>query len=195
MSRSSFIVRYAVAVGIAAVAWSALPAQSLRGSMESVDRMHARATTNGLYFYKTATGVRTATTKGRFVPLSGNADYQVGEARFPFALPETRLFLERLASQYRRACGQPLVVTGALRPASDQPANASALSVHPTGMALDLRRPQEPACLTWLRKTLLYLEGAHVIEATEERSPAHFHVAVFGDAYSRYVKTRGARSG
>lgn len=61
-------------------------------------------------------------------------------------------------------------------------------SVHPTGMAVDLRKSHVPACLHWLRSTLLSLEKAGVLEATEEFSPPHFHVAVFPTAYSRYVE-------
>jgi hypothetical protein len=45
-------------------------------------------------------------------------------------------------------------------------------------MAVDFRRPQNPACLTWLRRSLVDLEAAGVVEATEERHPPHFHVAV-----------------
>ena len=45
-------------------------------------------------------------------------------------------------------------------------ANSSKRSVHPTGMAIDLRRPTGK-CLTWLRRTLVSLERSGVIEATE----------------------------
>jgi LysM repeat protein len=63
-------------------------------------------------------------------------------------------------------------------------------SVHPTGMAVDLRRPTNSRCLNWLRSTLLTLEAAGVIEAVEERNPPHFHVAVFPTPYSQYVSGR-----
>ena len=59
-------------------------------------------------------------------------------------------------------------------------------------MAVDLRKPSG-ACLRWLRTTLLDLEGAGLIEATEEFGPPHFHVAVFPTPYARYVAAR-ARS-
>ena len=68
-------------------------------------------------------------------------------------------------------------------------ANASSLSVHPTGIAVDLRRPSG-RCLTWLRRTLLAAERRGEIEATEERRPPHFHVAVLP---SRYEKVAAAR--
>jgi hypothetical protein len=59
---------------------------------------------------------------------------------------ETDLFVKRLAGQYRAACGERLVVTSLTRPASLQPRNASDRSVHPTGMAVDLRVPPTSSC-------------------------------------------------
>src|SRR5690606_27891817 len=99
----------------------------------------------------------------------------------------------RLASQYRSACGEQMVVTSALRPESRQPRNSSSLSVHPTGMAVDLRKPTKASCLKFLRTTLLALEKEGVLEATEERRPPHFHVAVFPRPYVRYVGAPAAR--
>jgi nucleoid-associated protein YgaU len=57
-------------------------------------------------------------------------------------------------------------------------------------MAVDLRKPRNARCLRWLRSTLLDLEDTNVLEATEEHSPAHFHVAVFPSAYTRYAAAR-----
>jgi len=105
---------------------------------------------------------------------------------FPFTRPAVRLFIERLAAQYRRACKQRLVVTSLTRPRSHQPRNASIRSVHPTGMALDLRRPGG-TCRRWLESTLLSLERRAVLEATVERRPPHYHVVVFPEAYLSYV--------
>jgi nucleoid-associated protein YgaU len=97
------------------------------------------------------------------------------------------MFAERLGAQYRDACGETLVITGAVRVARRQPLNASEQSVHPTGIAIDLRKPRVTRCRTWLRSTLLELEGDGVIEATEEYSPPHFHVVVFPVDYTRHV--------
>jgi nucleoid-associated protein YgaU len=72
--------------------------------------------------------------------------------------------------------------------------NSADRSVHPTGMAVDLRKPTKRRCLTWLRETLLYLEAAGALEATEEHRPPHFHVAVYPGPYRRYV-ARSGRSG
>ncbi|RMH17861.1 MAG: LysM peptidoglycan-binding domain-containing protein [Acidobacteria bacterium] len=56
-------------------------------------------------------------------------------------------------------------------------------------MALDLRRSRKRACRRWLEKTLLYLEGRRVLEASYERWPPHYHVAVFPKPYARYVRS------
>ncbi len=95
--------------------------------------------------------------------------------------------MERLAAQYRAACGEQLVVTSLTRPMTRQPRNASERSVHPTGMAVDLRYSHSRACRSWLEGVLLDLEGAGVLEATREHYPAHYHVAVFPRHYSAYV--------
>lgn len=160
-------------------------AQSLRGSGASVERMYRYAVRDGLDFYETSAGVRRAVERGELVSLRGG-EYALHRVNFPYALPATKSFVERLADQYERGCGEELVVTSGVRPESRQPRNSSAQSVHPTGMAVDLRKPRGK-CLTWLRRTLLDLEEDGVLEATEERRPAHFHVAVFGEEFARYA--------
>lgn len=171
---------------------SSLQAQSLQGSRASVDRMYRHAVDHGIYFYKTGDGIRTAAREGRFVRLTGNADYALSGVSYPYVRPATHTFVERLAAQYRATCGERLVVTSGARPRSMRLLNGVDRSVHPTGIAVDLRRSRNARCASWLRRTLLELEAAGVLEATEERSPPHFHVAVFPTPYSRYVQARGA---
>ncbi|CAN5826255.1 hypothetical protein BH23GEM3_BH23GEM3_26580 [soil metagenome] len=166
-------------------------AQTLRGSRASVDRIHRQALNHGVHFYESATTARRGVADGRLVRLSGNADYQLAGVSYPYALPGTVTFVERLASQYRSACGERMVVTSAMRPRSFRLANSVDKSVHPTGMAVDLRKPAKPRCLAWLRNTLLALEATGVLEAVEERNPPHFHVAVFPTPYQQYVHRQG----
>jgi hypothetical protein len=174
-----------------AMATSGVEAQTLSGSRASVERIYRQALVHDLHFYETSEGVRRAGESGRFVRLTGNADYVLANVSHPYALPETELFVVRLASQYRAACGEKLVVTSAVRPRSLRLANSSDKSVHPTGMAVDLRRPTNTRCLSWLRNTLLSLEANGVIEAVEERNPPHFHIAVFPTQYQRYASGLG----
>ena len=161
-------------------------AQSLRGSMESVERMYDHAVSDGLPFYENSNDVRWAAARGELVQLRTDRGYEMHRVAFPFVRPATETFVERLASDYARACSQELVVTSGVRPETRQPSNSSLRSVHPTGMAVDLRKPTG-RCLGWLRRELLTLEGDGVIEATEEHHPAHFHVAVFGPEYLRFA--------
>lgn len=174
-------------VGAAAAGVSTADAQSLRGSRASVNRMHRQAVTHDLHFYQTPAGVRRAAAGNRLARLSSGTDYVLHRVAYPYAKASTRTFAERLGRQYRATCGERLVITGAVRPATRQPWNASDRSVHPTGIALDLRKPSDTRCRAWLRRTLLSLEKQGVIEATEEYGPPHFHVAVFPTPYRRHV--------
>jgi hypothetical protein len=166
-------------------------AQSLRGSRATVDRMHRHAVDHGIYFYLTGDGIRRAAERGSLLPLRPNRDYTTHAVSFPYVLPSTLTFVERLATQYRQACGERLVVTSGARPRSMRLSNSVAKSVHPTGMAVDLRKPRNARCRAWLQRTLLQLDAAGVIEAIEEYRPPHFHVAVFPTPYARYVQRRG----
>lgn len=171
----------------------ALRAQSLRGSRQSVDRMYQHARSTGLHFFLTGRGIRDAAEEGAFVKLATGRDYALEGVSYPYVKPTTRVFVERLAAQYREACGERLVVTSAMRPRSMHLFNSVDRTVHPTGMAVDVRRSGRARCRTWLRSTLLSLEGEGVIEATEEHNPAHFHVAVFPAPYHEYVAERGVQ--
>ena len=161
--------------------------QSLRGSARSLDRQNLWARQHDFTFLRNSTQLRRFVGAGLLVPVSGNRNYILHEVSFPYARPEARLFIERLSGQYRSSCGERLVVTSLTRPQSHQPSNASPRSVHPTGMALDLRRPRQSICRQWLERVLLSLEGQRVLEVTTEQRPPHFHVAIFPKAYSAYV--------
>ena len=171
-------------------------AQSLRGSAASLARQNHQARRHDFTYLRGTDHVRRFVGAGLLVPVGGNRDYALKDVSFPYARPEVKLFIDRLTGQHRRACGDRLVVTSLTRPRSHQPRNASPRSVHPTGMALDLRRPQTPACRRWLEQTLLYLERRQVLEATYERRPPHYHVAIFPRDYRAYVAriTSGAGS-
>ncbi len=161
-------------------------AQSLRGSRGALDLQTAQAVSHDFTYLGEPGQVHRFVAAGYLVPVDSNRDYRLKDVSFPVARPEVRLFIARLASQYRRACGERLVVTSLTRPLSHQPRNASDRSVHPTGMALDLRRPAG-RCRRWLERTLLSLESRGVLEATAERHPPHYHVAVFPEQYAFYV--------
>ena len=151
----------------------------LRGSQESVQRMWDFAQNNALTFYQTPRDIEAAVTEGRLVELTGDSTYELTRSvGYSYATREARQFVLAFAPQYLAACGTPLTVTSAARPTSRQPRNSNPYSVHPTGIAIDLRRPPAGPCQRWLRQALAELETAGYIEATEERRPVHLHVAV-----------------
>ncbi len=169
-------------------------AQSLRPSRASLNRQQAQARSHDFTFLRNPSDVRRFLSKGWLLPVRSSRDIELKGVSFPYSRPEVKLFVERLGRQYRAACGERLVVTSLTRPHSHQPRNASARSVHPTGMALDLRRPRSRTCRKWLEKTLLSLERSRVIEASYERSPPHYHLAVFPRPYARYVSNKKTSS-
>jgi hypothetical protein len=143
-------------------------------------------------FLKTPAQVREYVAKGRLEELSGDANYVLNKVSFPYARREVRLFVERVAADYRAATGGLLVVTSLTRPNALQPRNAHQLSVHPTGMAVDFRVPADTAGRQWLEKTLLSMETRGLIDATRERHPPHYHIAVFPEPFLAYEKKRAA---
>ena len=168
-------------------ACSSSEAQSLRGSERSLDLQNRVARQHDFTYIGTPAQVDRFVKAGYLVRIPNSQDYWLKSISFPYARPEVALFITRLGSQYRNACGEQLVVTSLTRPSSRQPRNASPRSVHPTGMALDLRRPSNPACRSWLARVLIQLEGSGVLEVSEERRPPHYHVAVFPTQYAHYV--------
>jgi hypothetical protein len=164
-----------------------LGAQSLRGSPASLDRQDAAARRNDFTFIRTPAQLRFFVKQGWLVRVQASADLTLHGVSYPYARPEVAVFLTRLSAQYRAACGRKLVVTSLTRPEDRQPDNASTRSVHPTGMAVDIRYSTSRACRVWLEHVLLQLEGSRVVEATREHYPPHFHVAVFPRRYTSYV--------
>ena len=162
-------------------------AAELRGSRASMAHQHGVATELDYTFIATPRQVREYVKEGHLEPVPGSEDYRLSGVSFPYARAEVRLFVERLAAQYRAETGTPLVVTSLTRPSTLQPSNASELSVHPAGMAVDLRIPPTARHRAWLERTLDALEEAGVIDVTREHTPPHFHVAVFPEAYRANV--------
>jgi LysM repeat protein len=166
---------------------AAVAAQTLRGSQHAMQKQNRVAHQHDYTFLQTSADVRRFIDLGLLVELPGNDDYELAKVSHPYARPAVKLFVERLATQYRAACGEKLVITSLTRPVREQPRNASDLSVHPAGMAVDLRVSGRAACRVWLERTLMSLERQGVLDAIRERNPPHYHVALFPEQYTRYV--------
>lgn len=167
---------------------SAAEGQSLRGSRASVDVQNRVAREHDFTFLRSGDQVHRFVNAGYLVPVRGNRDFELHAVSYPYARPEVELFVRRLGQQYRSVCGEKLVVTSLTRPQNRQPRNASEQSVHPTGMALDLRLSRNARCRSWLEGVLVSLEKAGILEATRERYPAHYHVALYPRQYRAYVE-------
>ena len=166
---------------------SAGQTQTLKGSRASMERQNQIAIKQGYTFIKTSRVVAGLVDSGDLVEVKNDKNFELHDVSFPFVRPPVKAFIERLSSQYRVACGEKLTVTSLTRPIDRQPANASSDSVHPTGMAVDLRIPSKQNCRTWLENYLLGLEADDVLDVTRESRPPHYHVAVFPDTYEQYV--------
>ena len=181
----------AALVAALAIWASASSAQTLQGSRASMDRQVRAAKQHDFTFIDTPERVRFFADQGWLIRIESTRDFIVkNDVRYPYARPEVQLFAERLGRQYRQACGEQLVVTSLTRPTTRQPRNASSRSVHPTGMALDLRYSWNRSCREWLQGVLASLERQGVLEATLERNPRHYHVALFPKPYAAYVEAR-----
>ncbi len=166
---------------------------SLRGSPAGMQTQNRVARDHGLAFYRTEADIRDAIDAGRLVELVPNENFDVADfVDIPFADPAVALFVERLSQQYREACGQRLVVTSAVRATSRQPSNAHALSVHPAGMAVDLRVSNIAECREWLENAILGMERQGLIDGIREYRPPHYHVAIFPAQYTAYALERAA---
>jgi hypothetical protein len=167
---------------------SARVAVELKGSPASMERQHSVAVEKGLRFAKTFEDIDLMLEDGELVRLPGNEHYELRDGlSSDAARAEVRLFVERLAEEYFEATGEKLVVTSLTRAAGHQPANAHSLSVHPTGLALDLRISQRAESRKWIEKRLLELEAKGVLDATRENHPPHYHIALFPREYREYV--------
>lgn len=168
----------------------AAAALQLGGSQASMRRQHEVAEDLDLTFLRTPAQVRAFVKQERLEKVPGNAHYTMAKVTFPYARPAVKTFIERLAAQYHAYSGDKLVVTSLTRPTSRQPRNASRLSVHPAGIAVDFRIPNGRRNRKWLEKALLSLERTGVLDATRERRPPHYHVAVFPERYEAYIAKR-----
>jgi len=162
-------------------------ADTLRGSPSSMVHQHQVAVQEDYRFLRTPKDVEKLASAGALVPVTDNENLSLSKVSYPYARPEVRDFVERFAARYREATGTQLVVTSLTRPEVAQPRNAHVLSVHPAGMAVDLRIPADVAARSFIERSLLAMERAGALDVTRERSPAHYHIAVFAEPYARYA--------
>lgn len=162
-------------------------AQTLRGSRSSMEHQHGHAVNHGYQFAHTSRDVDDMIQLGNLQRVRPTPTMAIHNVSYPYLQPAVKTLVERLSAQYYNACGEKMTVTSMTRPIARQPSNAATDSVHPTGMAFDLRVPSNSRCRRWLEQTLLSLEGSRVLDVTRERRPPHYHVATFPEPYQAYL--------
>jgi len=163
-------------------------AQTLTGSRASMERQYQVAVSHGYVFAKTASTVNKLVEQGDLQRVQPTRHFELHNVSFPYAKAPVKLFIDQISAQYFAACGEKLTVTSLTRPLDRQPGNAADDSVHPTGMAVDLRIPPAGKCRSWLERQLLSLEAAEVLDVTRERNPPHYHVAVYPEPYRQFAE-------
>jgi hypothetical protein len=181
------IYRASLLAALVAAPIGAARADGLRGSPSSMAHQHRVAVDEDYSFLRRPQDVQKLASAGALVPIVENEHLALSKVSYPYARPEVRDFVERFAARYNEATGTRLVVTSLTRPASVQPRNAHKLSVHPAGMAVDLRIPADSAARAFIERSLLEMEKAGALDVTRERSPAHYHIAVFAEAYAPFA--------
>jgi len=190
-----------------AVLAAAAPRTSLRGTRQSQLLQNERADRDHL------SRMTDPETLERFKRLeliisvpAKTKDYYVHSipAQYRYLRPWSKLFLDRLSSQFRRRFGQPLRVTSLTRTSAYQNklarrnGNAAAAvgekrSSHLTGASLDIsKKGMTRAQQRWLRNVLTSLKTKGHLFAVEEFYQPNFHVMVHRN-YPEYVAMLQAR--
>lgn len=161
---------------------------SLKGSAASLDRQNRAANRASLKRHQTPKELMRTVQQGKLIRIQDGKFFELHNVSYPYAHPQLKDFLVDFAKIMRRECGINLVITSLARPISTQPKNASSRSVHPTGIAADLRLPPQ-YCRKKIEPILLQLEHMKVIEATRERRPPHYHVSINPVGYLEAIQS------
>lgn len=147
------------------------------GEVSSSEQQYGYATEQHVPFMTSEALYQSSIQDGRLVLLAG--PYLDVQAKRPFVLPSTAAFVRRLSAEYYAAgCGL-LVVTDAARLTSERPWGSSIHSVHPAGMAVDIRTRYIPIeCADWLRAYVSQMEAEGKVDGTQEWKPEHLHLVV-----------------
>jgi hypothetical protein len=157
------------------------------GEFSTSQRQLEYAQARGIPLMNTEEEYQSSVRSGRFVRLT-HPNLEVNEQTRPHVLPATAQFIYEVAEQFGRAdCGR-LRVNGAGRLTSERPTNGSRDSVHPAGMALDLRVINlSERCYAVLSELLHEAERERRADVTREWEPEHFHVVVIPEQTARRV--------
>lgn len=147
------------------------------GELTTSERQFEYAKAHEIPFMDSEVEYQRNVRSGYFVLLS-HPDITIS-ARRKYVLPQTANFIYRVAHQFRKAGCNRLHINGAGRLTTERPKNGSVHSVHPVGMALDLKVINlSKNCHTILWNILHEYEAGQEADSTRELHPEHFHVVV-----------------
>lgn len=124
---------------------------------------------------------------------------------YRYLRPWTKLFLDRVSSQFHERFGKPLRITGLTRSASYQKSlrrrnsNAAApvgpkRSVHLTGACLDIsKKGMTGGEVSWMRRVLSAVKEKGYLYPVEEFKQPNFHIMVYRN-YPEYIEKLEAQS-
>ncbi len=161
---------------------------SLKGSKFAIKQAYNEAKRHNFSFLESENRLQWFVRQNLLVELVSEVNYVVVPMKLgrPYVRPAVRIFTQQSSRNLFAECGERLFITSALRFTTRQPKNSVPNSVHPTGMALDIKAPSKK-CREGFEAELLYLETKGLIQATKERWPVHYHVVVYPEQYSANI--------
>lgn len=167
---------------------------TLKGSQASQIKQNLEADKSGLVRITNTEELALFKEQGLLVKIPKTPGIKIDprlDEQFHVVRPWTAKFLSNLGRKFRARFGQNLQINSATRTIERQeqiarnnknaaPTEGDTRSSHLTGASIDIaKKPLSRAQKRWLRTQLKDLEHKDLIEATEERYQAVFHVMVF----------------
>ncbi len=197
--RQSIFFLLVLALGIAA---AAADSDLLRADPDSQVEQNLRADAEDLSRLEDLAMLKRFVRAGLLVPVPAARSYYLHRVppSYRYLRPWSKLFLDRLSSQFHLRFGVPLRVTSLARTVSYQSGlqrrneNAASAygekrSTHLTGSSLDIsKKDMTEAQLSWMRRVLHSLHEKGCLNAVEEFYQPAFHVMVYKN-YPDYVRS------
>ena len=147
-------------------------------SLESIGYQYLYALAHEIPFLETPKAVDEAFARGELMDLRENPNLRFYKVSYYYVKPSTKIWLDKFEFESRPVCGDELWVTSAMRPVNMKLWNSSPISVHPTGMAVDLRIPKRNDCYKWFLSHFDRDKKLGLIDYIIEKVEPNFHVAV-----------------
>ena len=161
--------------------WPTYTVSLVGGCYTTSEQQRSFALSKGLPLASNEAEYRALIANGTFVRLESGPYLQVLAGR-PYVRAETAQFVQQMAQSYSGAgCGR-MIVIGAGRLTTEIYENSSPFTVHPFGMAVDIRTNARfgisTTCADWLRAYAKEKEAELLADGTHELDPEHLHLVV-----------------